>query len=105
MKESDQVLFELRFYEISAGQGDRMIKRFKTVSAPLFERYGGEVVGAWTSAESDRIFAFMLRFDDSSSRDEIWEKYHNDPLFIEARAEQKQIIESGTSTLLRAVEL
>jgi hypothetical protein len=87
-------VFELRKYELFPGTLERMRERFKHINLPLFERHGIHLEHAWEELDTTEHFFFMASFPSVEARTGAWATYHEDPVFLAARADQATIIKS-----------
>jgi hypothetical protein len=82
-----------------------ILKRFDTVTCPLFEKHGIKQVGFWTVAigESSYDLVYMLQWESMADRDKKWGAFAVDPEWIEARAKSEAdgpIVASITNSIL-----
>lgn len=98
------MLYEIRHYGLFAGKFDEMVERFKEVNLPLFEKYGITLVKAWSDPEKGDRFSFLMSYEDLDARTAAWEKYHQDPVYLEGRDGQKSIIETMEYRLLSEID-
>ena len=99
------MVYELRVYHIVPGRMPAILKRFDTVTCPLFEKHGIKQVGFWTVAigESSYDLVYMLQWESLADRDKKWGTFAADPEWIEARAKSEEggpIVASITNSIL-----
>ena len=99
------MVYELRVYHIVPGRMPAIIKRFDTVTCPLFEKHGIKQVGFWTVAigESSYDLVYMLQFESLADREKKFAAFAADPEWIEARAKSEAdgpIVASITNSIL-----
>jgi heme-degrading monooxygenase HmoA len=72
--------FEMRTYTTNEGKRPDLIKRFQDHTLRLFEKNGIENVAYFIPAdEADQSLTFILGYPSEASRDELWNKFANDP--------------------------
>jgi hypothetical protein len=72
--------FEMRTYTTHEGKRADLIKRFQDHTLRLFEKNGIENVAYFLPVdESDQTLTFILGYPSEDSRDELWNKFANDP--------------------------
>lgn len=77
--------FEMRTYTTHEGKRPDLIKRFQDHTLRLFEKNGIENVAYFLPAdESDQTLTFILGYPSEDSRDNLWNKFANDPEWKEA---------------------
>lgn len=99
------MIYEVRHYHLNEGRFDDMIARFREVNLPLFEKYGIKVDQTWEHIGKDDLFSFIMSFDSEESRQQAWDGYHSDPVFLAGREAQKEIIEKIDWYVLRPLEI
>jgi hypothetical protein len=72
--------FEMRTYTTNEGKRPDLIKRFQDHTLRLFEKNGIENVAYFLPTdEADQTLTFILGYPSEESRDELWNKFANDP--------------------------
>jgi len=99
------MVHELRVYHIVPGRMPAILKRFDTVTCPLFEKHGIKQVGFWTVAigESSYDLVYMLQFESLADREKKFAAFAADPEWIEARTKSEAdgpIVASITNSIL-----
>jgi NIPSNAP protein len=69
---------QLRIYTIKTGEIAAWVDEWKRLIAPLRQRHGFEIVGAWTVDEGDR-FVWILRYDGPKTWEEADAAYYASP--------------------------
>jgi hypothetical protein len=78
--------FEMRTYTTHEGKRADLIKRFQDHTLRLFEKNGIENVAYFLPVdESDQTLSFILGYPSEDSRDELWNKFANDPAWKAAQ--------------------
>lgn len=77
--------FEMRTYTTNEGKRPDLIKRFQDHTLRLFEKNGIENIAYFIPTdEADQSLTFILGYPSEESRDELWDKFANDPQWQEA---------------------
>ena len=86
------MIYELRIYEVFPGKMEALHHRFKEVTVPLWERLGIKIVGFWNTVigPSHNQLVYLLAFESLAQREEVWEKFKNDPAWLAALAESEK---------------
>ncbi len=72
--------FEMRTYTTNEGKRPDLIKRFQDHTLRLFEKNGIENVAYFLPTdEADPTLTFILGYPSEESRDDLWNKFANDP--------------------------
>jgi NIPSNAP len=81
------MIYELRTYHCLPGRLPALLKRFETVTLPLFEKHGIKQLGFWTVGvgESNQDLIYILQWESMSDRDAKFGSFQRDPDWIEAR--------------------
>lgn len=78
--------FEMRTYTAHEGKMPDLIKRFENHTLKLFKKNGIENVAYFISEENpEKTLTFILGYPDEASRDVLWNKFANDPVWVAAR--------------------
>jgi hypothetical protein len=82
------MLYELRIYHCAPGRIGALNDRFANVTLKLWEKYGIEQVGFWTTVvgDSNLKLTYILRWADMAERERKWGAFSADPDWIAARA-------------------
>jgi hypothetical protein len=82
------LIYELRVYRATPGNLPAVIKRFNTITLPIWERHGIRQAGFWTTlvGESNQDLTYMLAWDSLAERETKWNAFQADPEWIKARA-------------------
>jgi NIPSNAP len=81
------MIYELRTYHCLPGRLPALLKRFETVTLPLFEKHGIKQLGFWTVGvgESNQDLIYILQWESMSDRDAKFGSFQRDPDWIEGR--------------------
>jgi hypothetical protein len=80
-------IYELRTYRCMPGRVNDVVARFPIYGVPLWEKYGIEPVGFWrVQVGNNHDFIYILRWENAGERDEKWNAFLNDPIWVEGRA-------------------
>ncbi len=83
-------LYELRTYTASAGNLDRLLKRFKDYTMGLFTKHGAVNFGYWIldkdQKSADETLVYMLIYKSAEQKAESNKAFGADPDWIAARA-------------------
>jgi len=82
------MMYELRNYLAMPGRMPDLLKRFETVTLPLWASHGIRPVGFWTVTVGDGInrLYYMLAWESMAEREQKWSKFMTDPNWLEPRA-------------------
>ena len=86
------MIYELRTYHVSPGKMPALLKRFETITLPIWERHGIRQAGFWTSyiGESNLNLYYFLKWESLGEREEKWAAFQADREWIEKRAETEK---------------
>ena len=86
------MIYELRVYHCVPGRLPDLVKRFDTLTLPLWKKHGIEQAGFWTVAigNSNQDLYYMLKWDSLADREKKWNAFQADPQWISARAETEK---------------
>ncbi|WP_116131415.1 NIPSNAP family protein [Tropicimonas sp. IMCC34043] len=86
------MIYELRNYSAMPGRLPDLLKRFGTVTLPLWKEHGIRPIGFWTVAvgDSNNRLYYMLQWDSMADREEKWNKFMRDPNWLGPRAESEK---------------
>lgn len=86
------MLYELRTYQAMPGRMPDLLKRFETVTVPIWERHGIRPAGFWTTliGKSNHRLYYFLAWESLAERDEKWAVFQSDPEWLDARAESER---------------
>ncbi len=82
------MIYELRVYHAMPGRLPNIVKRFETVTLPIWERFGIRQAGFWTTlvGASNHTLTYMLAWESLAERETKWTAFQADPEWIEKRA-------------------
>jgi len=97
------VIYEHRSYTLLPGRKPEFIESFGKLM-PLFEKYGAKVVGVWETdvGESNEVI-YILAFENFAQREDFWEKFRQDEVFLEYRQQGPRTV-NVTNKILRPTE-
>ena len=100
------MIYELRVYHCVPGRLADLIKRFDTLTLPLWKKHGIQQAGFWTTAigPSNQDLTYMLKWESLDDRAKRFAGFAADPEWIAGRAETEksgQIVASITNTILQ----
>ena len=86
------MIYELRVYEVFPGKMEALHRRFEDVTVPLWQHLGVTIIGFWTTVigPSHNQLIYILAFENLAQREEIWQRFKNDPDWLVALAETEQ---------------
>ncbi len=86
------MIYEMRVYSCIPGRLPALLKRFETVTLPLWEKHGIRQAGFWTTlvGESNQNLTYLLAWESLAEREERWNAFQSNPDWIAARAESER---------------
>ena len=101
------MIHELRIYRCVPGRLPDLMKRFETITLPLWDKHGIQQAGFWTTVigESNQDLTYMLAWNSLAERETKWAAFQSDPDWIQKRAGTEAngaIVANITSSLLQA---
>ncbi len=83
------MIHELRIYHCVPGKLPDLIKRFDTITLPLWEKHRIRQAGFWTVAigPSNQDLYYMLQWESLEERTQKFAAFQADPEWIRKRAE------------------
>jgi hypothetical protein len=99
------MIYELRVYHCAPGRLPALHQRFENTTLKLWEKYGIEQVGFWTTlvGPSNQTLTYLLKWDSLAERERKWNAFASDPEWLAKRAEseaQQIIVERIENQLL-----
>ena len=99
------MIHELRIYRCVPGRLPDLLKRFETITLPIWARHGIKQAGFWTTlvGESNQDLTYLLAWESLAERETKWAAFQADPEWIEKRAQteaQGQIVGNIVNALL-----
>jgi hypothetical protein len=99
------MIYELRVYHCAPGRLPALHQRFENTTLKLWEKYGIEQVGFWTTlvGPSNQTLTYLLKWDSLAERERKWNAFASDPEWLAKRAEseaQQIIVERVENQLL-----
>jgi len=100
------MIYELRVYHCVPGRLPDLIKRFDTLTLPLWQKHGIQQAGFWTTliGPSNQDLTYMLKWESLDDRATRFAGFAADPEWVAGRAETEkngQIVASITNTILQ----
>jgi NIPSNAP len=100
------MIYELRVYHCVPGRLPDLLKRFETITLPLWQKHRIPQAGFWTVAigSSNQDLYYMLKWETLEERTQKFAAFQADPEWINARAETEKngpIVASITNTILQ----
>jgi hypothetical protein len=100
------MIYELRVYHCVPGRLPDLLKRFDTITLPLWEKHGIHQAGFWTVAvgSSNQDLYYFLKWESLAERDQKFAAFQADPKWLTARAETERngpIVASISNTILQ----
>ena len=93
---------QLRIYTIHPGEMTAWVDEWKRLIAPLRQRHGFEIVGAWKVDDADR-FVWILRYDGPKSWQDADAAYYTSPERAAMQPDPARHIAKSGQWLLTAV--
>ena len=86
------MIYELRVYHCVPGRLPDLIKRFDTITLPLWQKHGIHQAGFWTTlvGESNQDLHYLLAWESLADRDKKWAAFQADPEWQAKRAETEK---------------
>jgi len=86
------MIYELRIYHCVPGRLPDLLKRFDTITLKIWQRFGIEQAGFWTTlvGDSNQSLTYLLKFDSLADREKKWNAFQADPEWHAARAETEK---------------
>jgi hypothetical protein len=86
------MIHEMRVYECVPGQLPALLRRFETITLPIWERHGIRQAGFWTTlvGASNQELTYLLAWKSMAEREQLWTAFLNDPEWLEKRAETER---------------
>ena len=86
------MIYEMRVYRCVPGRLPALLKRFETITLPIWERHGIRQAGFWTTivGESNQELTYFLAWDNLAEREAKWAAFQSDPEWNAKRAETEK---------------
>ena len=83
------MIYEMRVYRCVSGRLPDLLKRFETITLPLWEKHGIRQAGFWTTlvGESNQDLTYLLAWENLAERETKWAAFQVDPEWLRKRAE------------------
>ncbi len=100
------MIYELRVYHCVPGRLPDLLKRFDTITLPLWQKHRIQQAGFWTVAigSSNQDLYYMLKWETLEERTQKFAAFGADPEWIAKRNETEAngpIVASITNTILQ----
>jgi NIPSNAP len=100
------MIYELRVYHCVPGRLPDLLKRFDTITLPLWQKHRIQQAGFWTVAigSSNQDLYYMLKWETLEERVQKFAAFGADPEWIAKRTETEKngpIVASITNTILQ----
>lgn len=100
------MLHELRVYHALPGRMPALLKRFETITLPIWQRFGIRQAGFWTVeiGPSNMDLYYLLEWQNLAEREQKWTAFTSDPEWLAKRAETERdgaIISGFSNVILR----
>src|SRR5260370_16412394 len=75
------MIYELRIYHCVPGRLPDLLKRFDTITLPIWKRHGIAQAGFWTVAigHSNQDLYYLLQWESLADREKKWTAFQADP--------------------------
>lgn len=102
------MLHELRIYTCLPGQMPRLLKRFESLTLPIWERLGIRHAGFWTTVlgPNNNDLTYLIAWDSLADREARWASFIADPEWAVGRAKSEEagpIVATIASSILQPV--
>ena len=99
------MIYELRVYHCVPGRLPDLVKRFDTLTLPLWKKHGIEQAGFWTTAigDSNQALYYLLKWASLADREKKWAAFQADSEWTTKRAETEkdgQIVQNVSNQFL-----
>ena len=86
------MLYEQRVYKCYPGRMPNLLKRFETITLPIWERHGIRQAGFWTPVvgKTNLELVYLLAWLSMSEREKKWEVFRKDPEWLKERAASEE---------------
>ena len=100
------MLYELRVYHCVPGRLPDLVKRFDTLTLPLWDKHGIHQAGFWTVqiGSSNQDLYYMLKWESLEERTRKFAAFQADPDWVRGRAETEKngpLVVSITNEILQ----
>jgi hypothetical protein len=81
------MIYELRIYHCAPGRLPALHDRFQNITLKIWEKYGIEPAGFFTSliGPTNQTLTYLLKWDSLADRETKWNAFVSDPDWIAAR--------------------
>ena len=86
------MIYELRVYRCLPGRMPALLKRFDTITLPIWKKHAIRPAGFWTTlvGESNQDLTYLLAWESLAEREQKWNAFQADPEWIEKRTETER---------------
>ncbi len=85
------MIHEQRIYHAMPGRLPDLLRRFETVTLPIWQRHGIRQAGFWTVlvGGSNHDLIYLIEWASMAERDEKWAAFSGDPEWLRKRADSE----------------
>lgn len=73
------MIYELKRYEATPGNGQALRERFAQLTMPIFQRVGITVEHCWEPEGEPEVFVYLVSFADAAASQAAWQAFGADP--------------------------
>ncbi len=86
------MIYEQRIYHAMPTRLPDLLRRFETITLPIWERFGIRQAGFWTIlvGGSNHDLIYLLAWDSMAEREEKWLAFSSDPEWLQKRGETER---------------
>ena len=86
------MVYELRIYHCVPGKLPALLRRFETITLPIWGRHGIRQAGFWTTVigASNQTLTYLLAWESLAERETKWTAFQSDTDWIAKRAETEK---------------
>ena len=102
------MIHELRIYTCLPGQMPRLMRRFETLTLPIWQRLGIHHAGFWTTVlgPNSNDLTYLIQWNSLADREAKWAVFVADPEWLTGRATSEEagpIVANIASSILQPV--
>lgn len=86
------MIYEMRVYRCVPLRLPALLKRFETITIPIWKKHGIRQAGFWTTmiGESNQDLTYLLEWENLDERQKKWTAFQTDPEWISKRDETEK---------------
>ncbi len=86
------MVYEMRVYTCVPGRLPDLLKRFQTITLPMWDTHGIRQAGFWTTlvGPSSHALTYLLAWESLAEREAKWTAFQTSPAWLDARAETEK---------------